>query len=123
MNAETSFNEALRNFIGSTQLFFHPVYKKPQYTDGVRYFLHEAGQGNGAFWLFDILATEPAIGKQAQDFASIRVVSRNNRATICVDDGNRTSPVFMRVIEYTDLDPGEYQFYWIGEVLMLATEY
>jgi len=117
----TDFNSDLRQFTGSACLYKHPLYKVPQYTEGVRYFLQNAG--NGAYWLLDLIATEPAIGKLAREFASIKLHVKGSSARLWVNDGHLGKDVYERNIEYTDCPEGTYSFYWTDNVLMLASEY
>lgn len=117
----SNFHSDMRQFTGSAVLYHHPLYKVPQYTEGIRYFLQNAG--NGAYWLLDLIATEPAIAKQAREFASIKLSVKHNAARLWVDDGNLGKPVYERTIEYTDCPEGQYSFYWTDNVLMLASEY
>jgi hypothetical protein len=111
----------LRHYTATENYYFHPMYPFLKYTDGFRYFIQNAGKG--AYWLLDIIATEPTIRKQAEEFACIKLTVRDNAAVLRVDDGNGTKPVYERVIEYTDCPPGEYRFYWTDEVLLWCLEY
>lgn len=117
----------LQQFTGTVDYHRHPLYRTPMYTDGVRHFFRHAGNGgNGdgtAYWVLDILATEPAIRKQAEDFASITLHVADNKAKLTVDDGNDSPPVFAKIIEYTDCAPGTWRFFWRDGVLMLPREW
>lgn len=62
----------LAHYMGSQQVFHLPMQWKTVYTEGVRYFAQNAG--NGAYWFLTILVTEPAIFKQAEDFAFIKLL-------------------------------------------------
>ncbi|MFN9476090.1 DUF6876 family protein [Acidovorax sp.] len=117
----SDFQSALQTFTGTEQYHRHPMYREPVYTDGMRYFFQNAGQG--AYWLLDILATEPAIRKQAQEFASIKLAVKDSGAMLAVNDGDDSANVFERRINYTDCPEGTYQFYWVSGVLMLSREY
>ena len=114
------FHTAMSHFTGSTCLYHHPTYDTPKYTDGARYFFQNAG--GGAYWLLDLIATEPAIRKQAQDFAFITLDVKENKARLFVTDGNEKQ-VYERHIEYTDCPAGVWKFYWTDDVLMVSSEY
>lgn len=120
LGKNNDFYTAMSHFTGSTGLYKHPRYKTPQYTDGVHYFLNNAGQG--AYWLLDIIATEPAIRGLAEQFASITLVVTDNKAVLTAGDGNgRTA--YTQTIDYTDCPSGTWKFYWTDDVLMVASEY
>lgn len=118
------FQTVMMGFIGSEQLFRSPVYGEPNYTEGVRYFFQNGGRnGQTAYWLMDLIATTPAIRKQAEDFAFITLKVVDRSAVLTVTDGNSDKPVYRQVIEFTDAWEGEWRFYWRNGVLMLPREY
>ena len=94
---------ALRQHIGSQTLFHHSLVKSFTYTEGVRDFARNAG--NGAYWLLDILATEPAVRGQVfqNGFASakLRVNADKRSGVLWVEDGNN-GLVFEHVLDCTD---------------------
>lgn len=111
----------LAHYMGSQQVFHLPMRWDIVYTEGVRYFAQNAG--NGAYWFLTILITEPAILKQAEDFASIKLLVDGTQATITVDDGRANPPVFVRHIDFTDCPEGEWKFYFTDRTIMLTSEY
>jgi len=117
----SKFHEDMLQFCGSECLYFKPMSRDPKYTEGVRYFFQNAG--NGAYWLYAIWIAEPAIRKQAREFASITLTVKEQKAHLSVNDGNDNKPVFEQLIPYTDCPEGIWKFYWIGDVIMLSSEY
>lgn len=93
--------EQLRQFLGgSDTVYFHSLVKSFHYTEGVRAFAREAG----AYWLLDILATEPTITRHvmAEGFALVRLKVTDTTAVLTVADDDGVAPVFTRHIAYTD---------------------
>lgn len=82
----------------------HSLVRNAVYSSGVKLFMVEAN----AYWLLDILLTEPDIRRNAGNFGfvSITVTSRDNRATI-VAIGEKEKIVYERDIPYTDLLEGK----------------
>lgn len=115
----------LRQFTGTEQWYRHPLNRRMLYTDGVKCFAEEAG--NGAFWLLDVMVTEVrALHDRGEDFLHVVLDVVGSSATLRVDDGNDNS-LWSRQIEYTDCPQGVWNFYqvWDGEysVAMLPSEY
>lgn len=115
----------LAQFYGSETIYRHPLNRRVLYTEGVQHFAQNAG--NGAYWFLDILATEPAILKEAREFAvvTLTVSADGTGARIQVTDGGKTEPevtVFSRRLEFTDCPPGEWKFFFENLTLMLPGE-
>jgi hypothetical protein len=93
---------ALAGYTGSDEIYRHSLVASFNYTEGVRKFAIEAG--NGAYWLLDILATEPVITRfvRQEGFALVLLKITGSKATLTVDDGNGSAPVFTQEIKYTD---------------------
>ena len=112
----------LANFHGTDQWVRHRLVKQMLYTDGVQFFAENGGD-QGAYWFIDIVATEywPLLKKQPF-MVIVLSVSDNSTAVITVDDGN--SRVFnTRQIHYTDMQPGDWRFFFTDNVLLLPGEY
>lgn len=120
MDANYLRNE-LSLFTGTENYYRHPFNRQSTYTDGVKHFCEIAG--GGAYWLLDILMTEPEILKQQLNFASIKFVVADSVGVLTVNDGNDSPPVFTREIEWTTTPDGEWGFYFTDNVLMLPSEY
>lgn len=109
--------QGLRPFTGCDQPFVQALFPGRFYTDGVKFFLDNAG--NGAHWFFHIIASEPKIQHhiKTEGFAvvTLLVTARDTiiagrGAKITVDDGDGVV-VFEREIERTDCPVGEWKFY------------
>lgn len=115
-------NELL-HFYGSETIYRHALNKSVLYTEGVQHFAQSAG----AYWFLDILATEPAILKEARDFTKVElVVGEHNTAVINVTDGGkhglRQQTVYTRQLDFTDCPPGTWEFFFENMTIMLPQE-
>lgn len=101
MNDGRELLDHMRQYHSSDVIYHHGLVRTFNYTEGVRFFARNAG--NGAYWLLDILATEPAIRKQVTEdrFATVRLFVTGTTARLVVDDGNDNA-VFTRGFEHTD---------------------
>lgn len=120
MQATQSFKNSLAQFYGTEQYYFNPLYKWMRYTDGVKYFAENAG--NGAYWLLDIIGTELHQLTKTHDFINIEFNVTANSGKISADDGN-DHRIYQKRIDYTDCPEGNYRFYLTDNVLMLDSEY
>jgi hypothetical protein len=112
----------LAGFTGSETMYQHTINRNVIYTEGVRHFAQNAG--HGAYWLLDIMATEPKILRQQREFALVKLVAKNGKAKLTVDDGNDGSePVYKKNISFTDCPDGEWKFYFIEGTILLPSEY
>lgn len=105
----------LAQFTGTDQWWKHSI-TAMTYTDGVKYFAEKAG----AYWFLDIVGTE--VMPHKHDFAVVKLVSKDNKATIVVEDGNGNTS-WEKKIEFTDCPEGVWSFYLIYTVLLLPSEY
>ena len=105
----------LRHFTGTES--YHRYMGGTALTDGAKYFADQAG----AYWLMDILATQPEIRVEPFAHATL-AVSDDDTATLMVTDGNG-GKVYQRKIGFTDCPAGTWQFYVTGGVIMLPSEY
>ena len=107
---------------GTNTYWRHPLVRSFLYTDGVKHFASNAG--NGAFWLLDILATEPAIKAAVLNnyiaYAKLKVQRKKVDSNACSaelvvyqdidDDGEPVDVAYRREITYTDCPPGDWVF-------------
>lgn len=110
----------LRQYIGTETYYRHPLARNMLYTDGVQAFANHVG----AYWLVDILATQPEIIKtMKRGLASITLtVNKDAQATLAVTDGAGTQ-TYKRGIDFTDCPEGEWKFLMVDDVIMLPSEY
>lgn len=110
----------LRQHTGSEQVFRHSLNANFNYTEGVRAFAQNAG--GGAYWLLDILATEPEIKKavHAEGLCIMLLSVHEHKAVLTVsrdastDEKGIVTPLderFRRDIELTDCPEGQWKFY------------
>ena len=106
----------LANHYGSVSYFAYPL-GLMRYTDGVKCFADNAG--GGAYWLLDILGTEPSIKGvvMGKGFACATLsVSADSKATLIVIEDDGIPPAYERSIPYTTCPEGDWKFF------MVATE-
>ena len=108
----------LSQFYGSENLYFHPLFKSIQYTEGVKYL-----GANGASWLVtDILSFLKGLKKlKGQEFLHIVFSKLNGKGKLTFDDGNH-DVLFTNKYEYTDFPLDSVSFYYEGNTLMLVSE-
>lgn len=119
---------ALANYYGSETFYRHTLNRRMTYTEGVQAFAEYAS----AYWFLDIAATELfALLKvkstcphapRGEDFLSVVLHVEGTKAKITADDGNG-NVLFTKLIDYTDCPEGEWKFFFVGNVLMLPSEY
>jgi alkylation response protein AidB-like acyl-CoA dehydrogenase len=117
MNDANELRAELGQHYSSQQVFHHNLVRSFVYTEGARAFFKNAGKG--AYWLSDILATEPAIRKGVieHDLCVAVLNVKGSKAELVVardmreQDGVRTfeSLVFERAFDYTDCPEGVWQ--------------
>ena len=105
---------------GSQEFFRYALMRSSFiYTEGVRTFCEEGGNA-GAYWFLDIVATEVLPAKQP--FALITINVNAQAAVITGDDGDGNI-FWRRAIDYTDLQEGQWKFYFVDNTLLLPSEY
>lgn len=145
MKDANELRQLLRDYTGSEQVYLHKLNRLFNYTEGARAFFQNAGQG--AYWLSDILATEPSILNSVKTHgfmvAVLQVRGTKGQLMVAYDmtettdahgnaigvEGSRIA--FERTIDYTDCPEGIWKFYltWTqvggSEVVlcMLPSEY
>jgi hypothetical protein len=117
---------ALNQFTGTEDWHYHPMYKKMLYTDGVKFFIHNAG--GGAFWLLDIIGTEIfPLHERGEEFIVITLEVKDHEALISANDGGKDGRKEKDVmtpkhITYTDCPEGTWTLYLENSVLCLPGE-
>ena len=107
----------LAQHYGSETIYRHALNAKFNYTEGMKALFTHAG--GGAYWLSDILATEPAIAagvkKDGLCIGAVEVVNGSANLTVGVDYVSDTktflTPIFTRFIPVTDFPEGFWKFY------------
>lgn len=111
----------LQNFFGS-----ETIYKQPDllggmhYTEGVKYFCENAG--NGAYWFLDLVSTE---APPEDCFITLEVIDNTTygkEAQITGTDGN-DNETWQRFIPITDAPEGSWKFWKLNGTLILPSEY
>ena len=120
MNDTNELKMALAQYYGTEGYFFNPLYKWMNYTDGVKFFAENAG--NGAYWFLDIIGTEFKLIAKVEEFINIKLAVTNNSAVLSADDGDGNE-LFSKIITYTDCPEGTWKFYLTNNILMLPSEY
>jgi len=111
---------SLSQFTGSEKWYRHFFNRKFHYTDGVKYFAENAG--NGAYWFLDIMATEFNKLQAENRFMSVFLNVQDSEAVLELTDGNDGILAGKR-IEFTDCPEGEWKFYLIDNVMLLPSEF
>jgi hypothetical protein len=110
----------LGQFTGTANWYRHPLVRSIAYTDGAQY----VAEHGGAYWLLDIVATmqlDKAI--RAEAFQVWKLAVKPDRAgTVTCEDGNGKE-VYRQELEFTDFPLPEITFYFIDNVILLASEY
>jgi len=109
----------LANFTGTTQWFYHPLFKSFRYTDGVRFLAQKAE----CYWLLEyIFSNQTVLEIKAQEFQVWKIIVIDNVATIKVEDGNYNVVKEFK-IPFTDFPLSEFSLYFTNAVLLLKSEY
>lgn len=111
----------LRQFTGTETWYRHSLIRKITYTDGVQY----VGEHGGAYWLIDEIALAQVFeGKVAgEEFQLWKLtVAQDKTAKLVCEDGNGRK-LLTKDIPWTDFPLDEIAFYFIDNVILLASEY
>ncbi|MBI1227800.1 MAG: hypothetical protein GC192_21375 [Bacteroidetes bacterium] len=110
----------LKHFTGSDQFYFHPLFPKFTYTEGVRYLAENAG----AYWLLEyILSNQTDKKLRTEAFQAWAIqVKEDGSATLRVEDGNGNL-VRRFKMQFTDFPFTEFSLWFIGGTLLLPSEY
>jgi hypothetical protein len=120
MKDTLELQSALAHFVGSENYHFSRLYRWMQYTDGVKFFFENAG--NGAYWLCDIIGTELKDMALKLGFLAITLSVTNGKGVLLVTDGDYEE-LYRKHFSFTDCPDGDWKFFTVGGVLMLASEY
>lgn len=114
----TITHENLSNFHGSEQMYFHPMFKGINYTEGVRYLMY-----NGAAWLVEAILSHGLHNAdiRSEEFIVVTLKVNDTEGILTFDDGN-DNVLARQVIQYTDFPLKEISFYLENGVLILPSE-
>lgn len=126
---DTARSEKLRanlsQFTGSEQWYRHPLNRSVTYTDGAKAFADEAG----AYWLFDIFATELFTLTRQHEIIFITCDVKNGKAELYAKRDADQPNLWQRSIAFTDCPEGSWPF-WMASggplgtvVILLPSEY
>lgn len=127
--------ERLGQYYGGDILYRSPL-GSLNYTSGVRFFFNQAGNA-GAYWLRDILATQPEVRTASRDdFALVildvgdsgaRLTVSRDATSVELEDGSlKRTPVdicYQRDIHLCDTQKGQWAFYIEYGIMMLPSEH
>lgn len=110
----------LKQFTGSEQVFYLPLFPKFRYTEGVRFLAKEAN----CYWLLDyVFSNQHDKTIQEQPFQVWKLqVAENCTAQIKVEDGN-DNLVKTFQLEFTDFPLSQIALWFIEGTLILPSEY
>lgn len=133
MNDTNQLQDALRQHAGSETWTRHGLNREVLATEGALFFFENAG--GGAFWLWDIIASElPKFAKE-QGTVFVTFTVAGTKGVIIADDGGRgdteggekKTELWRKEISFTDTPEGEWKLWmsWDGEhyVILLPSEY
>lgn len=109
----------LAYFTGTTQWYYHPLFKSFRYTDGIKYLAKEAE----CYWLLEHIFSNQMLPEiKSQEFQVWKILVEDSKATIRVEDGNDNLIKEFK-IPYTDFPLPEYTLWFVDSVLLLKSEY
>lgn len=126
MKDANELRNALSQFIGTDHYLYNPINPNILYTDGAKFFFENAG--GGAYWLLDILLTQPEILNplKTEHFLVVQLTVNDDMLavlTVANDTGSDATVYYRRDLYYTDCPVGEWMFYMIDHVILLPSEY
>lgn len=113
--------EALTQFCGTELWYRHYLMREMLYTDGIKFFAENAGNG-GAYWFLDTVALFIFPMLKTHPFLVIDLKVNEGAAIIDVGDGNDKT-IYTKPIDITDVQEGEWKFYLTDNILLLPSEY
>ena len=113
----------LNGFHGTEGYTYLNFLRNLKFTDGWVYLANEVG----CHWLADIVARvqhKPKI-RENQDFIVWSIVVKDSKAVVkaMTDTGSEGVTLYTQKINYTDFPEGTFQFYQVGDVVLLKGEY
>lgn len=123
MNTPEALRAQLAGHSGGGDQYRHAFNRTCTYTEGVRDFAEHAG--GGAYWLLDILMTQPEIltAQRKCGIVFIDLEVADGKAVLNVKEDSGIPPLYTRNIDFTDCPEGTWKFFFGDSVLMLPGEY
>ncbi|MFT3793659.1 DUF6876 family protein [Flavobacterium sp.] len=121
MKTKTLTKADLAQFTGTENWYRHGLNRNCLYTDGVRYI---ADKGE-AYWLIDEVALSQMLGTiRYQEFQvwTLKVNLDESKGVLTCDDGN-DKILLSKPIHFTDFPMEEIRLYFVGNVILLPSEY
>lgn len=115
-----TLKQELRYFSGSEQFYYHPLFKSYAYTEGVQYLAQEAQ----SYWFLELIFSHQSLPKAKEQAFQAWCLKRKEdySATITLEDGNK-NPVLGFNLPFTDFPLNEITLWFVGETLLLPSEY
>jgi hypothetical protein len=110
----------LKHFSGSEEFYFMPLFRSFKYTEGVKYLAQNAN----CYWLLDyIFSSQNFEILQNNEFQTWKIkVNEDKTALILVEDGNYNNLKSFN-LDFTDFSLDEITLWFIGDTLLLPSEY
>lgn len=119
-NMTNNLKNQLKQFTGSEQIFYNPLFPKFRYTEGVKYL----AQAANCYWLLDyIFSSQHLKTLQQCPFQVWKLkVTENQAAKLFVEDGN-SNLVKSFNLKYTDFPLEQIDLWLVDNILLLPSEY
>jgi hypothetical protein len=109
----------LKQFTGSEQLYFNPLFRKFRYTEGVKFLAQNAK----CYWLLDyVFSNQNERVLKENEFQTWKIKVENDKAEIIVEDGNHKKLKSFK-LDFTDFPLPEFTLWFVNDTLMLPSEY
>lgn len=120
MTDKQKLQAELKQFTGSEQVFYHPLFPNFKYTEGVKYLAREAQ----CYWLLIcIFSNQHFKALQQTPFQVWKLrIAENQTATISVEDGNNNKVKSIK-LEFAYCLLEEIDLWFIEGTLLLPSEY
>jgi len=123
MKDAAKLRTALAHYTGTVHYYRHP-FSRCTYTDGVKFFAQNAG--GGAYWLLDILLTQPEVLQAQREHGMVfcwLTVTPDRKAVLHVERDGGEPELYRRAIDWTDCPEGKWLFYFVDDILLIPSEY
>jgi hypothetical protein len=110
----------LKQFTGSEEVYFNPLFRKFKYTEGVKYLAKTAN----SYWILDFIFSNQTLSiLKNNEFQTWKIkVIEGYKAEITVEDGNHNKLKSFK-LDFTDFPLDEFTLWFVYDTLMLPSEY